>query len=184
MTVRDQYETSQRLKYDQRGSSMISTGIAGIAAPVVLAEEGQQDLREDVGLVGPPALADDGPRPGAMAGSSSGDAGHLHGEVGLDGGREVRRRRPRTGSRSRPGSWRSPQVERAILRSRSRSTGPDEMAEEQVLAGDRGVGLELTDPVPVGVLGPQEMILSAPDRRVDSTRFVHVSWVLTGRPIV
>ncbi len=29
MTVRDQYDTSWRLKYDHRGSSMISTGIAG-----------------------------------------------------------------------------------------------------------------------------------------------------------
>src|SRR5262252_8837006 len=29
ITVRDQYDTSRRLKYDQRGSSMISTGMAG-----------------------------------------------------------------------------------------------------------------------------------------------------------
>jgi hypothetical protein len=44
---------------------------------------------------------------------------------------------------------------------------PREMAEEEVFAGDRGIGLELSDPVPVGTLGGEERSLCPLDGGVN-----------------
>jgi hypothetical protein len=45
-----------------------------------------------------------------------------------------------------------------------------EMAEKEVLGRDGGVGLELPDPEPGRGLEPQEVVLRAPERHVDSAR--------------
>ena len=43
----------------------------------------------------------------------------------------------------------------------------DQTREQEVLAGDGGVGLHLADPVPVRLLLGQEVTLRALDRRID-----------------
>ena len=88
MTVRDQYETSSRLKYDQRGSSMISTGIAGTPRQSYSPKSASRIFVKTSASTGPPAVADAragrAPWPGRRR-----HARHLHGEVGLDRRREV-----------------------------------------------------------------------------------------------
>ena len=71
MTVRDQYETSSRLKYDQRGRSMISTGIAGIPDQSYSPKSASRIFVKTSASVGPPA-AWIRARAAAIAGSSTG----------------------------------------------------------------------------------------------------------------
>ncbi len=55
MTARDQYETSRRLKYDQRGSSMISTGMAGMPDQSYSPNCARRILVKTLACTGPPS---------------------------------------------------------------------------------------------------------------------------------
>jgi hypothetical protein len=57
--------------------------------------------------------------------------------------------------------------------------GGQEMTEEEVLGRDGSVGLELPYPVAGGGLQPQEVVLRALERRIDSARIYH--WSLIGQ---
>ena len=98
-------------------------------------------------------------RAATMAGSIDGHAGHLHREVDLDGRRQV-------------GGAALEQAPAAVgvLPAAEVADGPlldgavgavDEVAEQQVLGGERAIGLELADPVPVGRLDREEIRLRA-----------------------
>src|SRR5262245_25994905 len=71
ITVRDQYETSSRLKYDQRGSSMISTGIDGTPAQSYSPNNASRIFVNTLASTGPPH-ARIRVRAATMAGSSGG----------------------------------------------------------------------------------------------------------------
>ena len=88
MTVRDQYDTSSRLKYDQRGRSMISTGMAGTPDQSYSPKSASRIFVKTLASTGPPAawMRARAARHGRVVDRH---AGHLHGEVGLDGGRQV-----------------------------------------------------------------------------------------------
>ena len=134
------------------------------ARPVVLAEEREQDLREDVGLGGTARRAD----PGAgrrHRGVVDRHAGDLHGEIGLDGCRQVGGALV-VDAEAAVGKLLAAQV-RDDLPLALAVDPPREMAEEEVLAGDGGIGLELSDPVPVGTLGSEERSLCPLDGGVN-----------------
>jgi len=56
-------------------------------------------------------------------------------------------------------------------------SGAQEMTEEEVLGRDGGVGLELPDPESGRGLEPQQVILRALKRPVDSAR-IHHAWLV------
>ena len=70
-TVRDQYEISHTLKYDQRGRSMISTGIAGTPLHGYWPKSASVIFVKTLAWVDRPAPAPT-PAPAAIAGSVGG----------------------------------------------------------------------------------------------------------------
>src|SRR5262249_38653092 len=133
-------------------------------APRVLAEEGQRDLGEDVRLDQPPALAN--PLPGPGHGRVVGrDPAELHGEVRLDRRRQVAG--PCLVEVPGPVS----RLPLAEVLDGLPLEGPvwrgQEVAEEEILGRDGGVGLELPHPKTGWSLSPKEMILRAADGAVD-----------------
>ena len=164
MTVRDQYDTSSRLKYGPAGQEHDLDGHRRDPRPFVLAEQGEEDLREDVGLGGSACRTNAGAcrrHPGVV----DPDAGDLHGEIGLDGGRQVGGALE-VDAEAPVGKLLAAQ----ILDDLSLALAVDpsrEMAEEKVFAGNGGIGLELADPVPVGALRGEERGLCPLDRGVN-----------------
>ena len=135
------------------------------AVPVVLAEEGQQDLRKDVGPTG--ASHRTNHRAGADQVRVVGwDPRHLHREVGLDRGGEI----------GGPGLEEAPAAVRELSLAQvgdglALALGVDpveEVAEQQELRRDGGVGFQLADPLPVGGLSTEERRLGARNRRVEA----------------
>jgi hypothetical protein len=167
MTVRDQYETSRRLKYDQRGRSMISTGMAGMPAQSYSPKSASRNLGKDVGLDRPALGEDQGASPRHRRVVRR-HAGHLHGEVGLDGGGEVVRA-PLVEAPAAVRKLALAEV-RDDLRFALAVDAVEDMTEEEVLARDGTVGLQLADPMPVRLLGPEEEPVRALDGGVDAGR--------------
>ncbi len=143
-----------------RGSSMISTGIVGTPFQSYSPKSASWILVNTSAFAGPPISRISAPRRDHR-GIAQRDAGHLHREVRLDRRREVR----------------GPGLEEAVaavgellvleVADRARLLVAvdlvDEMAQEQLLGGDRRVGFELTDPVTVGSLSAQQVRLGALD---------------------
>src|SRR5207247_8684882 len=146
------------------GSSMISTGIVGTPFQSYSPKSARRILQKTLALAGPPiarirALA----KHGRIVRR---DAGHLHREVDLD----------RRGEIGGAALEEAPPAVRVLPTAQEGHRAPldaavdaiDEAVQQEGLGGQRAVGLELADPVTIGRLAREEVVLDAGGRLVES----------------